>query len=74
MTQIPREKSREIWNMYVMFENSYGDLSTLTKVEKRKAEIYPEPGEGGILSLVNRYRHNTLWPCSQPEFNSFGTC
>ncbi len=42
VSQIPKEKSREIWNLFVQFEYDYGDLEAMLKVEKRKSSLYPE--------------------------------
>eukprot|EP01119_Soliformovum_irregulare_P000563 TRINITY_DN10397_c0_g1_i2.p1 TRINITY_DN10397_c0_g1~~TRINITY_DN10397_c0_g1_i2.p1 ORF type:complete len:685 (-),score=185.73 TRINITY_DN10397_c0_g1_i2:48-1850(-) len=72
VSQIPTEKAKEIWNMYSLFENSYGDLATLTKIEKRKQALYPDPTENGIMALVNRYKYMNLWPCTPNELDSFG--
>ena len=72
VSTIPKEKAREIWNMYLAFESSYGDLSSMLKLEKRKAEAYPETDSSAIFQLVQRYKYMDLWPCSASELDSFG--
>lgn len=69
---IPKEKAREIWNLYVQFEYSYGDLSSIVKIESRKIKTYPETDTSAMLPLVNRFRYMDLWPCNNAELDSFG--
>ncbi|PRP86401.1 hypothetical protein PROFUN_05320 [Planoprotostelium fungivorum] len=69
---LSREEALEIWNMYLTFEYSYGDLDSITKLEKRKAAAYPELYLNGILSVAHRHRYHDLWPCSFAELDSFG--
>jgi hypothetical protein len=87
ITQVPPEKAREIWNLYVQFEYNYGDLNTAAKLETRKSKTYPDLGtatevvslltpplldKSTLLSLVNRFRYMDLWPCSNAELDTFG--
>ena len=69
--QIPKEQCKEIWNLYLQFENNYGDLNTIQKIENRKAKLYPELESIGIMSLVNRFKYGDLWPCEAQELESF---
>ncbi len=73
VTSIPKENAHEIWHLYLQFEYSYGDLSSIIKIESRKSKLYPEADSSGILPLVNRFRYLNLWPCNNAELDSFGT-
>jgi hypothetical protein len=88
VTQIPKEQAREIWHLYSAFENSYGDLASLARIENRKAALYSEQGNitlsaarsdtahadhRGIMKVVHRYRYLDLWPCSFSELEAFDT-
>ena len=33
VTQIPKEKAREIWNLYIQFEQNYGNQDTILKLQ-----------------------------------------
>lgn len=59
--------------MYITFENSYGDLTSIGKMEKRIIGIYPEidTSSSGIISLVNRYKYLDIYPCSIADVDSF---
>ena len=37
--QLPEEKSHEIWNRFLEFESSVGDLASILKVEKRRTQV-----------------------------------
>lgn len=36
--QVPPEKSIEIWSRFLAFESEVGDLASIQKVEKRRAQ------------------------------------
>ena len=70
VSTIPKEKCREIWNLYLQFEYNYGDLTSISKIEARKSKVYGTL-ETGILNVVNRFRYFDLWPCSIADLESF---
>jgi hypothetical protein len=41
LNSILPEKARGIWKMFLDYENKYGDLASIQKIEKRIAEAYP---------------------------------
>eukprot|EP00293_Proteomonas_sulcata_P000262 CAMPEP_0184324028 /NCGR_PEP_ID=MMETSP1049-20130417/133262_1 /TAXON_ID=77928 /ORGANISM="Proteomonas sulcata, Strain CCMP704" /LENGTH=404 /DNA_ID=CAMNT_0026645681 /DNA_START=122 /DNA_END=1336 /DNA_ORIENTATION=- len=54
----------QIWNRFVDFEYSRGNLSSISKVEKRRAALYPElKSNDGLAQLACRYRCWDMWPC-----------
>uniref|UniRef100_A0A224YTP4 Cleavage stimulation factor subunit 3 n=1 Tax=Rhipicephalus zambeziensis TaxID=60191 RepID=A0A224YTP4_9ACAR len=72
---LPPEKSVEIWNRFLEFESNIGDLSSILKVEKRRAAAIEKlkefEGKETAL-LVDRYRFMDLYPCSPQELKSLG--
>ncbi|CAN7993245.1 unnamed protein product, partial [Ixodes pacificus] len=72
---LPPEKSVEIWNRFLEFESNIGDLSSILKVEKRRAATIEKlkefEGKETAL-LVDRYRFMDLYPCSSQELKSLG--
>jgi len=71
LAEISPDKAPEIWNSYQKFERLCGNLNSLTDLERRRAELYPDQDPNGIFSLVQRYRFLDLWPCSPEELASF---
>ncbi|KAG0343607.1 mRNA 3'-end-processing protein rna14 [Podila humilis] len=43
------DKARSLWEKFSEYENKYGDLTSITKVEKRRRETYPEE------SIIDRF-------------------
>lgn len=72
---LPPEKSVEIWNRFLEFESNIGDLSSILKVEKRRAAAIEKlkefEGKETAL-LVDRYRFMDLYPCTAQELKSLG--
>ncbi|XP_054160446.1 cleavage stimulation factor subunit 3-like [Oppia nitens] len=68
------EKSLEIWTKFLEFECQIGDLSSVIKVEKRRAlaieKLNKQTSE--TAWLVDRYKFQNLLPCSQTELKSIG--
>ncbi|KAL9644909.1 hypothetical protein ABK040_005389 [Willaertia magna] len=42
LNDLPKEKSIEIWNKFLQFEYSLGDINSIEKVEERRSQIFPE--------------------------------
>ncbi|XP_067120911.1 cleavage stimulation factor subunit 3 isoform X1 [Centruroides vittatus] len=66
---------REIWNKFLEFESNIGDLSSILKVEKRRAAIIEslKEFEGKETALlVDRYKFLDLYPCSPSELKAIG--
>jgi vacuolar-type H+-ATPase subunit C/Vma6 len=55
VNQISKEKAKEIWNMYIKFEQDYGNQETVLKVQKRKAALYPESGDTFDTYIIDTF-------------------
>ncbi|DBA01781.1 TPA: hypothetical protein N0F65_010191 [Lagenidium giganteum] len=71
---MPAEVSRPIWDRYVEFEHTMvangGDLSTVAKVEARRALAFPDAPHiemKGLLSIAHRYSFLDLQPPSSND-------
>ncbi|KAG0481583.1 hypothetical protein HPP92_012441 [Vanilla planifolia] len=76
LSLLPPEKSVEVWNRFVKFEQMYGDLASILKVEQRRKEALSGTSEDGSKALestlhdvVTRYNFIDLWPCSSKELD-----
>nr|CAG4641502.1 EOG090X026K [Eurycercus lamellatus] len=69
------ENSLEIWNRFLEFESSIGDLSSVIKVEKRRNTVLEKlkelEGKETAL-LIDRYRFGSLYPCSSADLRALG--
>lgn len=74
----------EIWNRFLNFEyeNIGTDTSTISNLEKRREQQFPEqlkntPGASDISSKINsliyRLKFMDLWPCSSNDFDFMQT-
>lgn len=64
--------SVEIWNSFLEFEAGIGDLSSITKVERRRfAALEKEfPKCSDTSWAMEKYKFQDLFPCSQSELKS----
>ncbi|KAL6144453.1 hypothetical protein ACLB2K_055146 [Fragaria x ananassa] len=77
LCSLPTEKSVEIWNRFVKFEQNYGNLTSLLKVEQRKKEALSRIGgeekssssESSLQDVVSRYTFRNLCPCSVKDLD-----
>ncbi|KAJ8770398.1 hypothetical protein K2173_015012 [Erythroxylum novogranatense] len=76
LSSLPPEKSVEIWKRYIQFEQTYGDLASMLKVEQRRKEALSRTGEDGgavledtLQDVVSRYNFMDLWPCSSKDLD-----
>jgi len=76
LSLLPPEKSIEVWKRFVQFEQTYGDLSSLLKVEQRRKEALSRTSEDVLSAsentlhdVVSRYSFMDLWPCSSKELD-----
>ncbi|KAL9268009.1 Cleavage stimulation factor subunit 77-like protein [Drosera capensis] len=74
LSSLPPEQSVEVWKRFAEFEQMYGDLNSMLKVEQRRKEALTRPGEEGALGLenslqdiVSRYSFRNLYPCSSKQ-------
>ncbi|XP_018329135.1 protein suppressor of forked isoform X2 [Agrilus planipennis] len=68
-------KSVDIWNKFLEFESNIGDLHSIVKVERRRAEVLNKIKEfegKETAQLVDRYRFLDLYPCTAAELKSIG--
>ncbi|KAF9898213.1 mRNA 3'-end-processing protein rna14, partial [Lobosporangium transversale] len=52
------DTARPLWEKFSEYENKYGDLAAIAKVEKRRREVYPE--DSVLDRFVARYSFNDL--------------
>ncbi|TPX37613.1 hypothetical protein SmJEL517_g00759 [Synchytrium microbalum] len=52
LSVIPPEQSTEIWQKFLDYEIRYGDLTSLQKVAKRRAEAFPDATPSNTLDQV----------------------
>ncbi|XP_056170608.1 cleavage stimulation factor subunit 77 isoform X3 [Syzygium oleosum] len=76
LSSLPAEASAEVWKRFVQFEQTYGDLASVLKVEQRRKEAIfgtVEDGgsvlEGSLQDIVLRYSFMDLWPCSSRDLD-----
>ncbi|XP_030747492.1 protein suppressor of forked [Sitophilus oryzae] len=72
---LENEKSVDIWNRFLEFECNIGDLQSIVKVERRRAEVLSKIKEfegKETAQLVDRYRFLDLFPCTPQELKSIG--
>lgn len=76
LSLLPPDESIEIWKRFAQFEQSYGDLSSMLKVEQRRKEALSRTSEDILSALentlydvVSRYSYMDLWPCSSKELD-----
>lgn len=64
----------EIWNKFLEFESHIGDLSSVIKVEKRRAQAIERISKSTSETawLVDRYKFNDLLPCGSTELRCIG--
>lgn len=70
LSSLPPEETVEVWNRFIKFEQTYGDLNSMLKVEQRRKEALSRsdeeetPSEASLHDVVSRYSFMDLWPCS----------
>ncbi|XP_048437696.1 cleavage stimulation factor subunit 77 isoform X1 [Pyrus x bretschneideri] len=76
LSSLPSEESVEVWKRFTIFEQTYGDLASMLKVEQRKKAALAGAGEEGPSSLesslqdvASRYSFMDLWPCSSKDLD-----
>ncbi|KAH9305235.1 hypothetical protein KI387_009639, partial [Taxus chinensis] len=76
LSLLPPEESTEVWDRFIRFEQTYGDLASILKVEQRRKEALSRTGgevsesiEGSLEDVVSRYSFMDLWPCSSRELD-----
>ncbi|RXH89167.1 hypothetical protein DVH24_031524 [Malus domestica] len=76
LSSLPSEESVEVWKRFTIFEQTYGDLASMLKVEQRKKAALTGAGEEGPSSLesslqdvASRYSFMDLWPCSSKDLD-----
>ncbi|KAL5977548.1 Cleavage stimulation factor subunit 77 [Asimina triloba] len=76
LSLLPPEESVEVWKRFTQFEQTYGDLASMLKVEQRRKEALSRTGEDGLSTLegslhdvVSRCSFMDLWPCSAKDLD-----
>ncbi|KAM7479219.1 hypothetical protein LguiA_027432 [Lonicera macranthoides] len=76
LSSLPPEESVEVWKRFTQFEQTYGDLASMLKVEQRRKEALSRTDEEAALALesslqdvVSRYSFMDLWPCSSKDLD-----
>ncbi|XP_028766713.1 cleavage stimulation factor subunit 77 isoform X2 [Neltuma alba] len=76
LSSLPPDESVEVWKKFTQFEQTYGDLASMLKVEQRRKEALSGTGEDGTSALesslqdvISRYSFMELWPCSSKDLD-----
>ncbi|CAN1266645.1 Cleavage stimulation factor subunit 77 [Linum perenne] len=76
LSSLPLEKSVEVWKRFVQFEQTYGDLASMLKVEQRRKEAFSNVDEdagsvleGSLQEVVARYSFMDLSPCAPKDLD-----
>ncbi|RZC51239.1 hypothetical protein C5167_019665 [Papaver somniferum] len=76
LSSLPPEKSVEVWKRYTQFEQTYGNLASILKVEQRRKEALSKTREDGasafegtLHDVVSRYSFMGLSPCSSKDLD-----
>ncbi|KAL5563013.1 hypothetical protein UlMin_032760 [Ulmus minor] len=76
LSSLPPEESVEVWKRFIHFEQTYGDLASMLKVEQRRKEALSRADEddastleGSLQDVVSRYSFMDLWPCSTRDLD-----
>ncbi|CAA7389064.1 unnamed protein product [Spirodela intermedia] len=76
LSSLSPEESAEVWKRFLQFEQAYGDLASILKVEKRKKEALVGTTEEGssaldasLYDVISRYSYMDLWPCSSKDLD-----
>jgi len=76
LSTLPVEDSAEVWKRFIQFEQTYGDLASILKVEQRmkealsgKGEEGSSPPESSLQDVVSRYSYMDLWPCTSNDLD-----
>ncbi|PNY08975.1 cleavage stimulation factor subunit 3-like protein, partial [Trifolium pratense] len=74
LSSLPLEDSVEVWKRFVKFEQTYGDLASMLKVEQRRKEAFGEDAtaasESSLQDVVSRYSFMDLWPCASNDLDN----
>ncbi|CAN0877139.1 Cleavage stimulation factor subunit 77 [Linum grandiflorum] len=76
LSSLPLEKSVEVWKRFVQFEQTYGDLASMLKVEQRRKEAFSNVDDdsgsvmdGSLQEVVARYSFMDLSPCGPKDID-----
>ncbi|KAL8484475.1 hypothetical protein ACS0TY_026961 [Phlomoides rotata] len=76
LSSLPPDESVEVWNRFAQFEQTYGDLTSMLKVEQRRKEALSRMTENGesnlensLQDVISRYSFMDLWPCSTKDLD-----
>ncbi|CAG8648308.1 4181_t:CDS:10 [Dentiscutata erythropus] len=53
LMSMPADKAKIVWEQFSKYENNYGDLSVIRKIDERRAKVYPE--ESFLSRFAERY-------------------
>ncbi|KAJ0935724.1 putative suppressor of forked, tetratricopeptide-like helical domain superfamily [Helianthus annuus] len=73
LSSLSPKDSIEVWKRFSQFEQTYGDLASMLKVEERRKDNLAKINEGAsalensLQDVVSRYSFMDLWPCSSNE-------
>lgn len=74
--QLSDEHSLPIWDKFLEFESAIGDLASITKVEKRRANVIEKLFSKNQLCettlFLDRYKFQDLLPATATELKSIG--
>jgi len=71
LASMPPDKTPEVFSAWLDYENAYGELSTIEKLQLRKAEVLPEVSNEPLITALQRFRYENLWPCHGDIFKGY---
>lgn len=76
LSLLPPSESEEVWKRFSEFEQTYGDLSSMLKVEQRRKEALSRTSEDDpslldatLNDVISRYSFKNLCPCSPKDLD-----
>ncbi|XP_064401775.1 cleavage stimulation factor subunit 3-like [Halichondria panicea] len=74
LSSMSPDKTSEIWEKFVEFESTVGDLASVINVEKRRTAALKNDDvrSKDTVMLVDRYKFLGLMPCSEVELKLIG--
>ncbi|KAJ3082107.1 mRNA 3'-end-processing protein rna14 [Quaeritorhiza haematococci] len=69
ITSIPPQHCRRLWDLFLDYTSNYGALGVITKLQKRREEMYPEDAGqlDGLRALAQKYSYMDITTVADQE-------